>query len=147
MISLYRSILIISILFIITVSGCKESSVEVENTPTDFPLRYAIVMTPVLDSHGNELYTFNYFPEKDQTVAYLIHFNAEQRMKDTLFYKIKEKVSKGVKVVAEFGISRAWESGKNRYYRIWRFPEKIIESAKDSILIYHFPEDTLFRVK
>jgi len=147
MISVSKKLLLLSSLYLGTCSGCKESPNEVDSGPKEFPLRYAVVMTPVPDSHGNELFTFNYYPEKDQTVGYNIHFNAEQRLKDTLSYKIEETVSKGVKVQAEFGISREWIPGQNRFYKIWRFPEKIIESAKDSLLIYHFPQDTLFLVK
>jgi len=141
-------LVILSSFFLIS---CDEKAVEPEEK-ANFILRYAIVMDPMPESHGTEFYTFTYYPEKDITLYSMFHFYEKERLNDTLSLKIgvndeDYRVYPKVKANITLGISKQWEPNKNRYFKFFIFPEKIISSYSDSVVIYHYPEDTLFSTK
>lgn len=144
-------------LLVLYFNGCKEKGTEPEEELKRFPFRYAVVMKRIPESDGVEFYANTYFPDIDKTLIAMRHFLNHERLVDTLFFKIGSpddplyKIHqgyKGVKCHFVLGISKKWDKNDTySSYKNFHFPLKILKGPADSVLIYHFPEDTLFSVK
>lgn len=129
--------------------SCEKEMADEPKVEQPFSFRYAVVMKRIPESDGIEFYCNTYYPKRNKTLLSMKHFLKNERNVDTLFFKIGgnndlQKGVIGVKCNLDLGISKVWNNGDiYSSYKFWHFPQKIITGPSDSVILYHFPEDTL----